>query len=548
MRLYRIMLVDDEAEVRESIIRKIDWESAGFQLVGDAENGVDALEKMELFEPDIVLTDIRMPYMDGLELASRIRLTYPSVKLVIFSGFDEFEYAKQAMRSGVIEYILKPVNADELTRILHKIKQTLDDELRRRRNVEALRESFRKNLPILREHLLYDLTHGSVTEPAKIPALMREYGLDIAEAESWAVAQVVIDRPQENTDAGFSLSGESELIPLSVSRILDDMLGKHTGFASFRSSMGICVVAAVAPAATFDSVIAVLNDICRECKRALELTVTVGLGQTANTLTQLAASYREASEAAGFKAVHGTGAVIYIGDVERAYKPLPAIDKKSETELIAAIKFGNGAEIAAAVRGIVSGLESARPHLNQLQFYTVGLMNALLQLAGSYEIDLSDIFADIWGPQADFWTSLSQIKSIESLHSWLLELSTQLGRQIHEGRSNNVRSVVEEAKAFLAANYTDADLSLESICDALHISAAYFSTVFKRETGQSYINYLTELRLQEAVGLLTHTDDKTYLIAEKIGYADPNYFSYVFKKKYGVSPTKYRSAIHAGTA
>lgn len=539
MRLYRIMLVDDEAEVRESIIRKIDWESAGFQMVGDAENGVDALEKVELFEPDIVLTDILMPYMDGLELASRIHLMYPSIKLVIFSGFDEFEYAKQAMQSGVIEYILKPVNVDELTRILHKIKQTLDDELRRRRNVEALRESFLKNLPILRERMLYDLTHGGVTEPVKIPALMREYGLDIAEAESWVVAQLVIDRPPEETDAGFPFSGESELIPISVLRIFEDMLGKHTKFAAFRSSMGICVVAAVSAPVTLDSVIAVLSDACRECKRALELNVTVGIGQTVDKLSELASSYREASEAAGFKVVHGTGPVIYIGDVERSYKPMSAIDKKSENELIAAIKFGGSAEIVAAARKVISDVESARPHLTQLQFYTVSIMNSLLQLAGSYELDLSDIF----GPQTDFWTSLSQLKGAESLYNWLLEISSKLGEMIHEGRSNIAKSVVEEAKDLIAANYTNADLSLESVCGELHISAAYFSTVFKRETGQSYINYLTGLRLEKAVELLTHTGDKTYLIAEKAGYSDPNYFSYVFKKRYGVSPTKYRSSI-----
>ena len=108
MNLYSIILVDDEEEVRKSIIKQIDWESAGFKVVGDAENGEDGLEKIELLEPNVVLTDIRMPYMDGLTLTEKIRQRYPSTKVVIFSGYDDFEYAQRAIKLNVTEYILKP--------------------------------------------------------------------------------------------------------------------------------------------------------------------------------------------------------------------------------------------------------------------------------------------------------------------------------------------------------------------------------------------------------------------------------------------------------
>ena len=126
--LYRILLVDDEEEVRHAIIQKIPWEELGFQVVGDAENGMDALEKIEQLEPDVVLTDIRMPYMDGLEMAERLREIHPSIKVVLFSGFDDFEYAQKAIKLNIIEYILKPVNAEEMMEILLRIKGTLDED------------------------------------------------------------------------------------------------------------------------------------------------------------------------------------------------------------------------------------------------------------------------------------------------------------------------------------------------------------------------------------------------------------------------------------
>lgn len=141
---YKILLVDDEAEVRTSIIRKIDWSAVGFQVVGDAENGVDALEKIEQLEPDVVLTDIRMPYMDGLEMAERLREIHPSIKVVLFSGFDDFEYAQKAIKLNIIEYILKPVNAEEMMEILLRIKGALDEEIQRLRDLTNLQESFRK--------------------------------------------------------------------------------------------------------------------------------------------------------------------------------------------------------------------------------------------------------------------------------------------------------------------------------------------------------------------------------------------------------------------
>ena len=162
MKLYRIILVDDEEEVRKSIIRKIKWEETGFLVAGDAENGEDALEKIELLEPDLILTDIRMPYMDGLTLAERVRQKYPSMKIVIFSGYDDFEYAKQAIKLNVTEYILKPVNVEELTAILQKIKANLDQEIEQKRNVNLLRENYIKSLPILREQFLNELVNAPI--------------------------------------------------------------------------------------------------------------------------------------------------------------------------------------------------------------------------------------------------------------------------------------------------------------------------------------------------------------------------------------------------
>lgn len=183
MSLYRIMLVDDEEEVRKAMIRQMDWGKLGFSVVGDAENGEDALEKVEQLEPDVIMTDIRMPYMDGLTLVAKIREKYPFMKILIFSGYDDFEYAKQAIKFKVTEYILKPINGEELSEILKRVKVSLDEEIEQRRNIDILQERYENSLPVLREVFLNDLVSRAADASDVLPKF-REYGIDLLEAKN----------------------------------------------------------------------------------------------------------------------------------------------------------------------------------------------------------------------------------------------------------------------------------------------------------------------------------------------------------------------------
>ena len=205
---YKILLVDDEEEVRKSIIKKINWEEEGFLVVGDAENGVEALEKIENLNPDLVFTDIRMPYMDGLELIKEINIRYPLIKSIIFSGFDDFDYAKEAIKMGVIEYVLKPVSAVELTEILRKVHKTLDDELDKKRDIEKLKSSYLASIPILREQFLNGLIHGNIGK-SEIDYALAEYDINLKDVGKYIVATVHID----DTDSAVV---NKELIPISV--------------------------------------------------------------------------------------------------------------------------------------------------------------------------------------------------------------------------------------------------------------------------------------------------------------------------------------------
>ena len=542
MDLYRIILVDDEEEVRQSIIRKINWTEAGFKVVGDAENGEDALEKVEALEPDLILTDIRMPYMDGLTLAERVRQKYPSIKIVIFSGYDDFEYAKQAIKLNVTEYILKPVNVEELTAILKRIKANLDEEIEQKRNVNLLRENYIKSLPILREQFLNELVSYPMPE-TEVEDKLREYAIPLSGAKKWVAAAIDIEPEEIRDGVLLPLHKEKDLIPISVMQLVEEKLKNYCRCALATSARTaeseIAVIAAIDEENSQTGLIDVLGDVCKETRKILEVPITIGIGHGCQKLSDISSSYKAAVDALGYKAIVGSGSTIYINDVEPVSSGKLQFDGKDEAELISAIKFGPREKIEAAVQTIIDKMSDAKVHFRQCQAYMLSVSSNIVQMIQQYDLDMEQLLEE-GSEREDTFAIIPRMQKREDFSQWLLSASLRMNQVMNQERDNTMKQVIQKAKQYIMDNYQDPELSVEKICRHLHMSPAYFSTMFKKETGQAYIAYLTEVRLDKAVELLGKTDDKTYIIAAKVGYQEQNYFSYVFKKRFGISPTKFR--------
>ena len=207
MAYYKVLLADDEKEIRQGIIQKIDWEANGFILAGDASNGREALELAEKIHPDVVMTDIKMPFMSGLELGEILAVEMPLTKLVLFSGFDDFEYAKQAIKINASEYILKPVDSKEVTILLQKLKKQLDHEMKERRDVEILRQNYIQSLPLLRQQFFSSLMEGNFSEK-RIQTLMKQYQINL-KANCWTVT-VIRGDIKENGGKYIATYGQTE--------------------------------------------------------------------------------------------------------------------------------------------------------------------------------------------------------------------------------------------------------------------------------------------------------------------------------------------------
>ena len=525
MELYRVLLVDDEEDIRVGISQKMDWAGLGFTLVGQAENGRDALELAEILQPDVVLTDIKMPFMDGLELCRILTGRLPASKFVVFSGFDDFEYAKQAIQMNVSEYILKPINAQELTTVLEKLKAELDRERTERQSLAALRSRYEESLPVLRELFFTHLLEGRIAPGTELEEARR---LDIAlPGDSWVAAL-----------AHAGGGNRDVMTSLSVQQLLDDNLPAGR-CRSFLYGDWVALIASLEETFTVYDLIRDLDRVCTLAESYLGVTLTVGIGAPGHDLTGLAQSAAGARGALEYRALVGRGQALYIGDLEPGSGSGPAFEEADERALVGAVKLCGEVEVREAVDALMEKLRRANPSAGQYNIFFLELMTCLLKLTRRAGLGVEEVF----GPGFRSSVQATDFPSLEAMGSWCLARCLRIQELIHRRQTDTAGRMVDRAKAFIRQHYMESDLSVETLCAYLHLSLTYFSTLFKRETGMSFTAYVTVVRMDAAAEALRGTEDKTYLIARRCGYEDPNYFSYVFKKHFGVTPTKYRAGL-----
>lgn len=524
---YKLMLVDDEAQVRQAVIRRMDWAALGYDVVGEASNGEEALEMAEALEPDVIMTDIRMPFMDGLELCRRVKRQLPGTRIAILTGFDEFEYAREAIGQQVEDYILKPVDAEALAAIFTRIRASLDEEIASRRDMEKLRQHYNESLQGMRQQALLALLSGSSSSSAALSEL-REYGLPM---EAAAYCAAVVQYECEGED--------QQLLSITLRGLVSDVMPKGLRHYVLHLPKRIAVLFLLRDGEGVHTINEALRALFPLSRKFTGMRIGIGIGKTYPDPQALSRSYEEASSALEYRFLLEKDQCVYIGDIEPGTGGEYVPDSAYGDTLLRQIKIGSQAELALAVTDLIDHLRTRGISPSQYQIYFMELFTGLLKLVRTYRIDerearLEQLFSE---------GMTMRFHDLDELGGWLLSFSDNLRRLARKERRDSICLLVDKAKDILESRYMDAGLSLEAICAQLNVSHAYFSTMFKKETGEGFVGYLTGLRMDKAIELLGATDDKTYLIAEKVGYSDPNYFSYVFKKRFGVSPSKYRAGL-----
>lgn len=532
--MYKVLLVDDESLVRDAISANINWGGLGFSLVGSCKNGKEAMEYIMEHPIDLLLTDICMPYMDGMELCKFVSEEYPDVRIVIFSGYDEFEYAKKAMKYKVEEYLLKPVTAFELSSVLTNLKEKMNKSKETNEKINMLKESYQKNLPIRKAEILYNLMLSNKME--------EEHQKDLEEidimfhASDFKVALIEIDLYSMMYETDLAMKQQSALMSFMVFNITEEIISEVEGSVVFQGSDNkTFIIFQTNHKKEFDQII---NKACqriqKEVLNLMKLEITIGISRYVHSLKQLYLSYREVIEAVEYKYVLGGGKIIDMELIKQKQAKSITIDNHIK-DLILNIKMNSKKEIDQIFNKIISEFQSF--YLNKQTIY---LYLQQIIVAVNKALKLADLIDDpVFIKEEILIQTISNKKLLRGAMDCLKDYCCAAAAQLENQKDGNGKRQALLALDYIENHYGDCEISLNSVCTYLSISPSHFSTIFKNYTGETFVEALIKKRMEKAKQLLENTDLKNYEIAEKVGFSDPHYFSISFKKATGKAPKEY---------
>lgn len=542
--MLKIFLAEDEVIVRETIKRMIPWEDLGFELVGEAADGEMALPLLLRQKPDLLITDIKMPFMDGLTLAKVAKKEIPGLKVVILSGYDDFNYAKQAINIGVEDYLLKPITKNALIERLTEIRSRYEHE----KTQKEYYEKFHREMQAYEKNSSRDFFEALVSGSMDMMEIYRrseKLGLDIvAEAYNVLIFTMNCEEDFSGQREGYS-EWEAESLEL-----LEEFFSENTSAMLFRCNIFSYGVLIKGQKETIEeNTRSCVSEIQRIFDRKEQKRQWfVAAGEPVERLSQIQKSYYSASRAFSHRYLYDEN-ILY-------YDEMASMEKKNVTEddstYLQKVDV-NALNPAILQKFLSNGLLEETENFVKDYFYAIGQepLESLvfrnyvtLNVRFSVMSFLKEIGCDTRTlEQEDTEDVLSESsKSLENAIAYAEKIISQAIALRDQNSGNKNRSILKTAVDFIDSHYMEEDMSLNKAANAANVSANHFSALFSQNMGQTFIEYLTNLRMNKAKEYLRCTSMRSSEIAGEIGYKDAHYFSYLFKKTQGMTPSDYRKA------
>ncbi len=526
---YKVFFVEDEIAIREGIRDNVDWKACGFEFCGEAPDGEMALPLLYAAKPDVLITDIRMPFMDGLQLSQIVRDRLPATKIIILSGHDEFEYAQRAIKLGVFEYLLKPVSLQDLHHVLQKVASELEQERGEQQALQKLRDQVEENRAALRERFLLRLVTGAAS-PAEAIEKSQLLGIDLI-ARCYLVVAIRIE-PSDRSE------------PLDVHRLRRAQQHATTlaennpdAFLLRKGLHELVLLLKGSSPETLHEERDLLLERMRQAAKGAQCELIARSGTPQNRITEICQSFLDAADgleaaASGRKSAGGASD----GFDEAS---LLKVDKSAVEDYLrsgGAEGFDTFFETFSRPLG-ERALRS--PVAKSYVFTDVVLASARFvdELGG----DVDQIVPEL----GNIETVLAGIATIGQLRERVRSILAAALAFRDNLVTHQYAGIIKQAQEYLERHYMDPELSLNDVAGQVSHSASHFSTLFSQETGHTFKEHLTEIRIKKAKELLRTTTLKAFEIGYQVGYKDPHYFSHVFHKNTGLTPMEFRAQVHA---
>ena len=508
---FTVVVADDEAELREAVCQLIPWEELGFKLVGSAGNGLDALQCVEQFQPDFLLTDIRMPFISGVSLASQVRQLQPLIQIAFLSGYDDFEYAQKAIDYDVISYMLKPISMAALTESLKEIHAKIEAKFEN----FLLHETIRENLKVLLPTLLLDSFSEDRSE-VELLSELAEAGLSVTAPYGIVALSTQLCQKSENKT--------TRDMSFTVDKVLGSYYSAHSFFSGGR------ILSLLISENGFAELNLALDTLLQVSRRVLGLDCTIGVSRTFTAFSRCHIACREAVDAQRFVSESG---IHRITDLQTDPSSPDLGGKDAAAEFEALLRSAGRTELEKYFNTVLSSSQSEET-AKMTAFTIVSAVQRVLNSAVSPE-EVTTLFR-----RCRMLAPLSGQTSIQELRNRVSDLCLEARELLNTRQQEGVSLLCSKATDIIEQSYMDESLSLGSVSEQLHVSPNYLSANMKKYTGDTFINLLIKKRMEVASQLLTTGNLKIFEVAKRCGYSDQHYFSFCFKKYYGMSPAQLR--------
>lgn len=545
--MVKVYLVEDEIIIRQSIKNSIDWEKEGYEFVGDASDGELALPVILKEKPDILITDIRMPFMDGLELSRMVKAELPDIKIVILSGYDDFEYAKQAIKIGVAEYLLKPVSSAVLLEHLSEIAEKVRNEREDLALKKVYYQEMQENEELIKMKFLGELISGKMSLADALEKGKR-FHMNLGGPFYRIILFKFIQEDRVK-------AGQSEDLARAYAAVGNYVDGLKDAFRFQRGVEGWAFL-----------LTSVEEDMEAQTERFIEglkeviapfeaLTWFGGIGSEAARLRELRYSFREADKAFAGRFVQEPNQIISVEQLN--YEQL---DNEFDANIFGEINqfdqiitrflsSGSREEVESFVGALFT--EISEDHFRSLMIRQYIIMDIYATVLAFCKKLRKDTGAD--GEAAGQMESLreneeilkravSTAESVDDIKDYIGTLLDHVIELRNTLSGRRYSDIIRTARKRIEQDYMSEDISLNTVAAEVCMSPSYFSSVFSKEMGKTFIEYLTEVRMEKAKQYLACSSMKTSEISYEVGYKDPHYFSYIFKKTQGCTPKEYRAA------
>lgn len=539
MNEIKVFLVEDEMVIRRGIKNSIDWEKEGYIFCGEASDGELAYPMIIKEKPDILITDIRMPFMDGLELCKLVKEELPNIKILILSGYDEFDYAKEAIRLGVTEYLLKPISSGKLLEALNGVSESIRREKEDKDLVRKYMEEMRENTEHEKQKFFEQMIAGNLSMADALET-GKKYEMNLS-AGMYNLLLFRFTLGEENRKSG-ELLGEAEYAIKKLTERLEYV---------FEFQRDVEGWAFLLMADNEEQMSERVKELSKDLEEIMKNYSTIayfgGIGKPVARLRELEESFREAERALAARFTMELNRIISVEDIRMAQNvdtlddiEITSFGEIEKTRTMLEKFLNNGAEDEIDEFVDVYINELPEENLKSVLMRQYIIMDAYIVMMSFCE-KIEGIEGEMQAQSEELKNSMKTIQTLEEIKNYIRMLLKKIigVRDTISGRRYS--DIIEIAKDQIRKTYMSDEISLNTIAAEVGMSPSYFSSIFSKEMGKTFVEYLTEIRMDRAKELLMCSSMKTSEIGYEVGYKDPHYFSYIFKKTQNCTPKEFRA-------